>query len=124
MRIARLGAPGAEVPVVFRDGHWYDLRPMTSDVNGSFLASGFLARVRDALDLGELEPLADADGRRIGAPVARPGAVICIGMNYAARAAESDSEPPKVPIVFLKTPNTVVGPDGDVTTPRGSAKTD
>ena len=48
---------------------------------------------------------------RIGAPIARPSAVICIGMNYAAHAAESGSAPPEIPIMFLKTPNTVVGPN-------------
>jgi 2-keto-4-pentenoate hydratase/2-oxohepta-3-ene-1,7-dioic acid hydratase in catechol pathway len=50
--------------------------------------------------------------------------VICIGMNYAAHAAESGSEPPTIPILFLKTPNTVVGPNDTVTIPRGSVKTD
>ena len=61
---------------------------------------------------------------RIGAPVARPGALICVGMNYAAHAAESGAAPPEVPIIFLKTPNTVVGPYDDVAIPRGSTRTD
>jgi 2,4-didehydro-3-deoxy-L-rhamnonate hydrolase len=63
-------------------------------------------------------------GLRIGAPIARPGAVLCIGMNYAAHAAESGNAPPSEPVLFLKTPNTVVGPDDDVRIPRGSTKTD
>jgi 2,4-diketo-3-deoxy-L-fuconate hydrolase len=50
--------------------------------------------------------------------------VLCIGMNYAAHAAESGSAPPKIPILFLKTPNTVVGPNDAVEIPRGSEKTD
>ncbi|NUS52858.1 MAG: fumarylacetoacetate hydrolase family protein, partial [Nocardioidaceae bacterium] len=49
---------------------------------------------------------------------------VCIGMNYAAHAAESGSEPPELPIMFLKTPNTVVGPYDDVAVPRGSVRTD
>jgi 2-keto-4-pentenoate hydratase/2-oxohepta-3-ene-1,7-dioic acid hydratase in catechol pathway len=61
---------------------------------------------------------------RLGAPIARPSAVICIGMNYAAHAAESGSAPPEIPIIFLKTPNTVVGPNDDVSIPIGSTKTD
>ena len=59
----------------------------------------------------------DAATRRIGAPVARPGAVYCIGLNYAAHAREGGSEPPKEIIVFLKPSNTVVGPDDDVSLP-------
>jgi 2-keto-4-pentenoate hydratase/2-oxohepta-3-ene-1,7-dioic acid hydratase in catechol pathway len=73
---------------------------------------------------GRLPEIEDADSLRIGAPIARPSAVVCIGMNYAAHAAESGSPPPEVPILFLKTPNTVVGPNDPVTIPRGSVKTD
>jgi 2,4-didehydro-3-deoxy-L-rhamnonate hydrolase len=49
---------------------------------------------------------------------------VCIGQNYVAHAAESGAEPPTVPIIFLKTPNTVVGPDDDVCIPRGAQRTD
>jgi 2,4-diketo-3-deoxy-L-fuconate hydrolase len=54
--------------------------------------------------------------------VAKPAAVVCIGRNYAAHAAESGSAPPERPIVFFKHPNTVVGPDDDVLVPPGAAK--
>jgi len=124
MKFARLGAPGTEIPVLIDGERFLDLRPLTSDVNGDFLAGDFRARVAAALDAGELPELADAAALRIGAPIARPGAVICIGQNYAAHARESGAEPPTVPIMFLKTPNTVVGPDDAVTIPRGSEKTD
>jgi 2-keto-4-pentenoate hydratase/2-oxohepta-3-ene-1,7-dioic acid hydratase in catechol pathway len=60
----------------------------------------------------------------VGAPIARPSAVVCIGMNYAAHAAESGAAPPERPVMFLKTPNTVAGPDDVVQIPRDSAKTD
>ncbi len=61
---------------------------------------------------------------RIGAPVARPQAVLCIGMNSAAHARETGAEPPTNPVLFYKAPNTVVGPDDDVIKPRGSTKLD
>jgi 2,4-diketo-3-deoxy-L-fuconate hydrolase len=61
---------------------------------------------------------------RIGAPLARPGAVICIGLNYGAHAAESGAAPPEHPVLFLKTPNTVGGPHDPVAIPRGSTRTD
>ncbi|AVL98333.1 fumarylacetoacetate hydrolase family protein [Microbacterium paraoxydans] len=124
MKFARLGTPGAEIPVLLEGDRYLDLRPVTSDVNGDFLAGDFVARVAAARDAGELSELPDAATMRIGAPIARPSAVICIGMNYAAHAAESGSEPPTIPIIFLKTPNTVVGPNDTVTIPRGSEKTD
>ena len=124
MKFARLGTPGNEIPVLVEGDRYLDLRSVTSDVNGDFLESDFVARVTAAREGGELPELADAASMRIGAPIARPSAVICIGMNYAAHAAESGSEPPTIPILFLKTPNTVVGPNDTVTIPRGSEKTD
>ncbi len=124
MKFARLGTPGTEIPVLVEGDRYLDLRSVTSDVNGDFLESDFVSRVAAARDAGELPELEDAAALRIGAPIARPSAVICIGMNYAAHAAESGSEPPTIPILFLKTPNTVVGPNDTVTIPRGSEKTD
>jgi 2-keto-4-pentenoate hydratase/2-oxohepta-3-ene-1,7-dioic acid hydratase in catechol pathway len=124
VELLRLGAVGEERPYVrATDGTVHDLTPLTGDIDGVFLAADGIARTRAALEAGEL-PAADVEGLRIGAPIARPGAVVCIGMNYAAHAAESGSEPPKQPIVFFKHPNTVVGPDDEVLVPRGSAKTD
>ncbi|MGN6129251.1 MAG: fumarylacetoacetate hydrolase family protein [Nocardioidaceae bacterium] len=124
MRLARLGPLGAEHPVALDGDRVLDLRGLTVDVDARFLAEGGLERARRALEAGELPELAAASSLRVGAPVARPGAVLCIGMNYAAHAAESGAEPPEVPIVFSKTPNTVVGPDDPVAVPPGSEKTD
>jgi 2,4-diketo-3-deoxy-L-fuconate hydrolase len=124
MKFARLGKAGAEIPVIVDGRRAFDLRPLTSDIDGAFLANDPTGEARAALDAGALPELPDADRLRIGSPIARPGAVICIGMNYAAHAAESGSAPPEVPIMFLKTPNTVTGPNDDVVIPRGSTKTD
>ncbi|WP_285024625.1 fumarylacetoacetate hydrolase family protein [Plantibacter sp. ME-Dv--P-122b] len=124
MRFARLGPVDGETPVVFVGDTAYDLRSITPDIDGAFLAGDGVAHVRAALESGALPVLDGADELRIGAPIARPSAVVCIGMNYAAHAAESGSAPPEIPIMFLKTPNTVVGPNDDVRIPRGSTKTD
>jgi len=124
MKFARLGPAGKEIPVVVDGNRFLDLRPLTSDVTGEFLADDPVARTRAAITAGTLSELADAASLRVGAPIARPSAVVCIGMNYAAHAAESGSAPPEIPIMFLKTPNTVVGPDDDVQIPRDSTKTD
>ncbi|WP_309069278.1 fumarylacetoacetate hydrolase family protein [Microbacterium sp.] len=126
MKLARLGAAGHEIPIVDIDGAVFDLRSLTADIDGTFLAEGGVERVRTAIEQGALPeiPAAEASGLRVGSPIARPGAVICIGMNYAAHAAESGSAPPREPIMFLKTPNTVAGPFDPVTLPHRSTKTD
>jgi 2,4-didehydro-3-deoxy-L-rhamnonate hydrolase len=124
MRFARLGAAGAEIPVVIDGQRTLDLRPVTADIDGAFLAGDGVGRARAAVAAGSLEELAEAASVRIGAPIARPSAVYCIGMNYAAHAAESGSEPPSNLVMFMKSPNTVVGPFDEVAIPRGSTKTD
>ncbi|MEU5001225.1 fumarylacetoacetate hydrolase family protein [Streptomyces sp. NPDC021622] len=123
MRLMRIGEPGRERPVlVSSDGRHHDLSAVTRDIDGAFLAalSDDPSLVPDASDL----PETDITGQRVGAPIARPSAVLCIGQNYAAHAAESGSEPPEEPILFYKAPNTVIGPYDDVLIPRGSKKTD
>ncbi|MBT1678362.1 fumarylacetoacetate hydrolase family protein [Curtobacterium aurantiacum] len=125
MQFARLGPAGDEIPVaVDTDGEVLDLRPITTDISGAFLASDPVARVRHARDAGDVRTLPDAEGLRRGAPVARPGKVVCIGLNYRDHAAETGAEIPTEPIVFMKDPMTVIGPDDEVLIPRGSEKTD
>ena len=124
MRVARLGPVGHERPVLLDGDRALDLSPLTDDIDARFLSDGGLDRARQAWEAGDLREIRDAASLRTGAPVARPSAVLCIGMNYAAHAAESGAAPPKVPIVFSKTPNTVVGPDDPVAIPPGSTKTD
>lgn len=124
MELLRLGAIGRERPYVRDDqGVVRDLGSVTRDIDGAFLAADGIARVRAALADGTL-PKVETEGLRVGAPVARPTAVICIGQNYAAHAAESGSEPPAHPVMFFKHPNTVVGPDDVVLLPPGAEKVD
>ncbi|MFC8719695.1 fumarylacetoacetate hydrolase family protein [Kitasatospora sp. NPDC057198] len=124
MKLLRVGAPGEEAPAVLaEDGTVRLLTGLTGDVDGAFLAGGGVERVRAALAAGEL-PALDADGLRIGAPVARPGKVVCIGLNYRDHAAETGAAIPTRPVVFMKDPATVVGPYDEVLIPRGSVKTD
>jgi len=124
MTFARLGDPGAEIPVLRHHGAVYDLRPLTADIDGAFLAADGLARARAAAARGELTPLADADALRVGAPIAAPGKIVCIGLNYHDHAAETGAAVPAEPVVFMKDPSTIVGPFDDVLIPRGSTKTD
>ena len=123
MKFARLGTPGSEIPAIMDGGKYYALASVTDDINADFWSSGGPARAAAALAAGALPEL-EADGLRIGAPITRPSSVFCIGLNYAAHAAESGAAPPAFPILFHKAPNTVVGPDDAVAIPRGSSKTD
>lgn len=120
----RLGDTGAERPVVQdEEGQVFDLSSLTRDIDGAFLAADGMDQVRDALQSGHLEPVSSA-GLRVGPPVDRPGALVCIGQNYAAHAAESGAAPPEQPISFLKHPNTIVGPFDAVQIPARADKVD
>jgi 2-keto-4-pentenoate hydratase/2-oxohepta-3-ene-1,7-dioic acid hydratase in catechol pathway len=124
MRFLRIGPAGAEHPALMTpDGEVYDLRGLAADIDGAFLSGGGMARARAAHASGEL-PRLDPAGQRLGPPVARPGKVVCIGLNYRDHAAETATAPPAEPVVFMKAANTVVGPDDTVLIPRGSTKTD
>ncbi|MDH2393793.1 fumarylacetoacetate hydrolase family protein [Streptomyces sp. HNM0663] len=130
MKLLRIGAPGAERPVLLEianDGHerYLNLSDIAEDIDGPFLASGGLDRVRAALAEGSLPELTPpAGGWRLGAPVARPGKVVCIGLNYRDHAEETGAAIPQRPVVFMKDPGTVVGPYDAVLIPRGSVKAD
>ncbi len=123
MKFARLGTPGSEIPAIMDGGKYYSLTSVADDINADFWSSGGPARAAAALAAGTLPEL-EAEGLRIGAPITRPSSVFCIGLNYAAHAAESGAAPPAFPILFHKAPNTVTGPDDAVAIPRGSSKTD
>ncbi|MEO2133770.1 fumarylacetoacetate hydrolase family protein [Microbacterium sp.] len=124
MKLRRLGPQGAEIPVVEDGGRYLRIDALTADIDGVFFAGGGLERVRTALAAGTLPELDGAAQLRVGAPIARPTAVLCIGQNYAAHAAESGDAPPTVPILFYKHPNTVVGPFDNVAIPPGAVKVD
>lgn len=123
MRLMRFGDRGSEIPAVQVAGTVLDATSVTDDFHPEFFAGGGLDRLRAVVEAGNLPEL-DTDDMRIGAPLARPQALICIGQNYAAHAAESGNEAPKQPIIFFKHPNTLVGPNDHVRIPRGAQKVD
>ncbi|MFW6720603.1 fumarylacetoacetate hydrolase family protein [Streptomyces aculeolatus] len=125
MKLLRVGPPGSERPALLDDGGTLrDLSGVVSDVDGALLSDdAALARVRDAAAAGGL-PALDSEGLRTGPPVARIGKIVCIGLNYHDHAAETGADIPAEPILFMKAPDTVVGPDDTVLVPRRSEKTD
>jgi 2-keto-4-pentenoate hydratase/2-oxohepta-3-ene-1,7-dioic acid hydratase in catechol pathway len=122
VKLLRVGPEGAERPAILaEDGTLLDLSGVTRDIDPAFLATG-LDDLRAAYEAGELPRIQNT--KRVGAPVARPGKVVCIGLNYRDHAEETGAEIPDEPIIFMKAVNTVVGPADDVLIPRGSDKTD
>jgi len=124
--LMRIGAAGAEKPVARVDDETYvDLSDTVTDFDEAFFGSGGLDRVRPVVaERTAAGRVARFAGERIGAPIARPHQILCIGLNYRDHAAESGMAVPDEPILFTKSPNTLVGPNDDVRIPRGSAKTD
>jgi 2-keto-4-pentenoate hydratase/2-oxohepta-3-ene-1,7-dioic acid hydratase in catechol pathway len=123
VKLLRVGPRGHERPAALDgDGHLVDLSGVVDDITGELLAGAELDRVRAAVDGGGL-PVLDGDGLRVGPPI-RPGKIVCIGLNYRDHAAETGAALPTEPVLFLKAPDTVVGPFDDVLIPRRSVKTD
>jgi 2-keto-4-pentenoate hydratase/2-oxohepta-3-ene-1,7-dioic acid hydratase in catechol pathway len=124
VKLLRVGPLGSERPAVLaEDGTLLDLSRVVDDIDGRFLSGDGVERVRNAVASGPL-PVLDGAGLRIGAPIARPPKVLCIGLNYRKHAEETGAKIPAEPILFMKAANTVVGPNDAVLIPRTSEKTD
>ncbi|HEY0247035.1 MAG TPA: fumarylacetoacetate hydrolase family protein [Gryllotalpicola sp.] len=123
-RLVRLGAAGQERPGVETEHGVFRLDGLTERLDGGFLAADGMARVAAALDAGTLARWEGAEALRRGAPIGRPGKIVCIGVNYRDHAAESGHPVPTEPVVFMKDPATIVGPEDEVLIPVGSTKTD
>ncbi|MET0781163.1 MAG: fumarylacetoacetate hydrolase family protein [Microbacterium sp.] len=126
MRLVRLGPAGSETPgALVDDDTFVDLSDIADDFDEKFFGSGALATlaglVAERVTAGRTELVGD---RRFGAPIARPHQILCIGLNYSDHAAETGQAVPTEPILFTKSPNTLIGPDDDVLIPRGAQKTD
>jgi 2-keto-4-pentenoate hydratase/2-oxohepta-3-ene-1,7-dioic acid hydratase in catechol pathway len=122
----RIGQPGSEKPIVRLDDETYvDVSDLATDFDEAFFGSGGIERIKPIVqqrtDAGQVARFA---GERIGAPFARPHQILCIGLNYSDHAAETGQTVPDEPILFTKSPNTLIGPNDDVRIPRGSTKTD
>lgn len=124
MRLIRLGALGAEKPAaLLDDDNYIDLSDVVADFNEAFFAADRMAEIATlvASRATSARPIGDL---RIGAPIARPHQILCIGLNYSDHAAETGAAVPSEPILFTKSPNTMQGPNDELQIPRGSVKTD
>ena len=123
MKLARLGLYGHELPaVVTSESEAVFVDHLVRDWGRAEIESGALEKVQQC-DLSAL-PKVKLSDYRVGAPVARPTKIICVGLNYAQHALETGASAPIEPIVFMKAPDTLIGPFDDIVIPPSSEKTD
>jgi 2-keto-4-pentenoate hydratase/2-oxohepta-3-ene-1,7-dioic acid hydratase in catechol pathway len=123
MKIARFGQLGSERPAVMvNQTQAVYVDHLIKDWNRDELMAGALEKVKSA-DISSLAPF-DIAGLRVGSPVARPTKLICIGLNYARHAVESGMTPPPEPVVFMKAPDCLIGPNDEIAVPPNSTATD
>lgn len=122
MKIARVGAVGKERPVIVEHDRAYFVDSLIGDWSRESLENGALDKVKLA-DLSKLEST-EFGSERVGAPLTRPTKLICVGLNYVKHIAETNSQTPVEPIIFMKAPDSFIGPNDDVIIPPGSAATD
>lgn len=111
--------------VVEGDGRAIEVSGMVDDFDTAFLASDGLGRLSDLISENrDSLPRVPLEGVRIGAPLRRPGKIICVGLNYRDHARETEMELPTEPILFGKANNAVCGPNDTVLLPPGAQKVD
>ena len=124
MKLIRFGEAGFEKPGIIIDNKKYDVSDFELDYNGAFFAGDGIKDlekfiVENKSGLKEID-----ENMRLGAPVCRPGKIICIGLNYRDHALETNAPIPAEPIVFFKATSAICGPNDNVIIPKSSTKTD
>jgi len=124
MKLTRFGNVGNEKPAVVIDDTRYDVSAFGQDFTEDFFGNDGINQLRVWVEANKTTlPVVDKT-ERWASCIARPSKIICIGLNYADHAAESNMALPKEPIIFFKSTTALVGPNDDVVIPRGSEKTD
>jgi len=124
MKLIRYGAAGKEKTGVIINDTKYDTSAFGEDYNEAFFENDGLNRLKKFLADNEGKLPKVADGERLGSPIARPSKILCIGLNYADHARETNAQVPAEPVLFMKSSTALVGPNDDVIIPRDSVKTD
>ena len=124
MKLIRYGAAGKEKTGVIIDGVKYDTSALGGDYNEQFFEDNGLARLEEFVKANEGRLIEISDGERLGSPVARPSKIVCIGLNYADHAHETNAPLPPEPVIFMKSTTSLVGPNDDIMIPKNSVKTD
>ena len=125
MKLIRFGPKGFELPgVELRDGSRFDVSSKIDDYTTDFFASSGMRLLSDWADSDFEGAQLIPDDIRLGAPVAKPGKIVCIGLNYSDHAQETGAKIPTEPVLFFKATSAIVGPNDNVVIPKGSQATD
>ena len=125
MKLIRFGAVGNEKPgLQLENGSRIDVSDFGSDYNEDFFGNNGIEKLKDWLKENQNNCPEIKNNVRLGAPLARPSKIVCVGLNYAQHAAESGMDIPKEPVLFFKATTAIIGPNDDVMLPKGSTKTD
>jgi len=127
MRLMRCGPKGGERPgLVKADHHVIDVSSVVADYDSRFWGEGGPAFLAAELRAGRLDrlPVMDPSKTRIGPPVARPGKLICVGLNYRDHAAETGAKVPDKPVLFTKAVTAINGPNDEIVLPSNYSTTD
>lgn len=124
MKLIRWGAADQEKIGVIIDDVWYDTSAFGGDYNEQFFANDGLVRLEEFVNKNRSTLSEVPQESRLGSPIARPSKIVCIGLNYADHAKETNAPMPPEPVVFMKSTTAIVGPNDDVVIPRNSVKTD
>lgn len=124
MKLIRFGEAGREKPGVVINEKRYDVSEAVKDYDEEFFGSAGIEKLQEYVNQhhDQLKPV--DDGIRLGPPIARPSKIVCVGLNYADHAKETNAATPTEPILFMKATSSIVGPNDDLVIPRNSEKTD
>ena len=124
MKLIRFGEAGKEKPGIHIDGTNYDVSGFIKDYDELFFANGGIPHLAWMIKQHENMLPMLREGVRIGCPVANPSKILCIGLNYAKHAKETNAAIPKEPILFMKSTTAITGPNDHIMIPKNSVKTD
>jgi len=124
MKLVRFGSVGAERPGVWLDGRAIDCSAFGSDWNEAFFGENGLERLARWLDDPAHRASSIPEDVRLGPAIARPSKIVCVGLNYADHARETNSKLPTEPVLFFKATSAIVGPNDDLVMPRNATKVD
>ncbi|MEO8719886.1 MAG: fumarylacetoacetate hydrolase family protein [Ginsengibacter sp.] len=122
MKLIRFGEKGKEKSGVMVDEKLFDVSQFVKDYDGDFFANDGVEKLKKIISQNQLTEI--SSGERLGCPVMSPSKIICIGLNYAKHAKETNAPIPKEPIIFFKSTTAISGPNDDVIIPKKSVKTD
>src|SRR5215813_13184150 len=121
MKLIKFGKPGQEKPGVIINEKRYDVSHLVKDYDENFFSGDAIENLKSEINTQNLPEISQDE--RLGAPLARPSKIICVGLNYKDHAAETNAPIPQEPILFFKATSAIVGPNDDLIIPKNSTKT-